>query len=174
VKELATKALLTPAEVGTGFTQGNYTPNDPNTPTACGSKSADAVVPPGVQVGTVIQNGTTNQAMLEEIAVYNDANQAGQAYTAGTNGLACTTGTVPGSGDKVTISAPQDLTSQFEESTKATGWQISGADIQAIVVAVQLQAAIVTFQFQAPAGVDATQPDPIAVAKTGYTKVHNS
>jgi hypothetical protein len=178
VREKATAALLTAADLGAGFTDGKYTPSDPKTPTPCGSPSVDLTVPPAVKVGAVVGKPSTQQALEEEIAVYSGTDEADQAFQTGSAGLACPSGTATfedGSTTPLAISAGTDVTAQVGGDV-ATAWQVVSSDLQGVVIAVKLEGAIVAFQFQAPASASAAdlQPDPIAVAKAGITKIITS
>ncbi len=173
VTEKATAALLAAGDVGAGFATDTFSPNDPNVPGVCGEPSIDASVPPGVHVGTVVMNATTQQALLEEVRVYTDEEEAMAAYNAALAAINCTTGSIKlddGTTQPVTISDPIDVAGEVG-GDEATGWQLSGADTQGVAMIVRLRAAIVTFQFQAPAGSEATDPAPLDVATLGVARV---
>ena len=173
VTEKATAALLAPSDVGAGFATEVYTPSDPGQPGVCGRAGIDTAVPAAVHVGTVVSNATTQQALLQEVRVYQDEEEATMAYRAASDGVSCTTGSMTlddGTTQPVKISAPVDVVDQVG-GDEATGWQLQTADTKGVAVLVRLQAAIVSFQFQAPAAADATDPDPLAVAKLGVAKV---
>jgi hypothetical protein len=176
VTEKATKALLTPPEIGTGFVTADYDPGQPSDPTPCGTPSADASVPPGVKVGTVIAKADTQQALQQEIMVYTDPDEATGAFEAGSAGLACPTGTAhyrDGTSSQLTISGPVDVSSQVG-GDEASAWEVASPDLQGVVVAVRLEAAVVAFQFQAPANAANLRPAPLTVVKAGVEKVLNS
>jgi hypothetical protein len=176
VEELAQAALLTPAEVGQGFSAGTWTPSDPAVPSPCGTPSVDSTVPAGVQVGTVIGLASTDQALQEEISVYNDSEEATQAFGVGTTGLSCTAGTVTfkdGTKAALTISAPVDVTGDVG-GDQATAWQLRGGGIQGVLVAIVQSGIVVTFQFTAPDTATELQPGPLTVAKAGMDKILNS
>ena len=173
VTEKATAALLAPGDVGAGFATEVYTPSDPGQPGVCGQAGIDTAVPAAVRVGTVVSNATTQQALLQEVRVYQDEEEATMAYRAASDGVSCTTGSMTlddGTTQPVTITAPVDVVAQVG-GDEATGWQLQTADTKGVAVLVRLQAAIVSFQFQAPAAADATDPDPLAVVKLGVAKV---
>jgi hypothetical protein len=176
VEDQAKAALLTAAEVGPGFTAGTWTANDPKQPTPCGTPSVDATVPAAVQVGAVIGMASTNQALQQEISVYNDEEEAMEAFTTGTAGLSCTSGTVTfddGTKAALAIAAPVDVTAQVG-GDHATAWQLSGGGIQGVLVAVQLSGIVVTFQFTAPDTATNLEPAPLTVAKAGMDKILKS
>jgi hypothetical protein len=173
VTEKATQALLTAAEVGPGFVTDAYTPDAPSDPTPCGTPSAAATVPPAVHVGTVIAQPDTQQLLQEQIMVYTDATEAGEAFQAGSAGLACPSGTVhfdDGTSDTLDISGPVDVTSDVG-GDQASVWQVQATDIQGVLVAVRLKAALVVFQFVAPAAASNLEPAPLDVVKAGVEKV---
>jgi hypothetical protein len=178
VREKATAALLTAADLGAGFADGPYTPPDAKTPTPCGTPSVDLTVAPTVKVGAVVAKQATQQALEEEIAVYGGTDEAAHAFQTGSAGLACPSGTArydDGSTTPLTISAGTDVTAQVGGEV-ATAWQVKASDMQGVVIAVKLQGAVVAFQFQAPVSAAAAdlQPDPIVVAKAGITKLLSS
>jgi hypothetical protein len=176
VEDQAKAALLTAEEVGPGFTAGTWTPNDPSQPTPCGTPSVDATVPAAVQVGAVTGLANTDQALQEEISVYNDEEEADQAFTIGTAGLSCPSGTVTfsdGTKAALAITAPVDVTAQVG-GDQATAWQLKGGGIQGVLVAVKLSGIVVTFQFTAPDTATDLQPAPVTVAKAGMDKILNS
>lgn len=176
VEDQAEAALLTPDDVGPGFTAGQWTPSDPSEPAPCGTPSVDATVPASVQVGTVMGLASTDQALRQEISVYDDDEEADTAFTTGTTGLACPTGTVTftdGSTAPLTIVSPVDVTSEVG-GDQALAWQLQGGGIQGVLVAVKLSAIVVTFQFTAPDTATDLQPAPLTVAKAGMDKILNS
>jgi hypothetical protein len=176
IEDQAQAALLTPAEIGPGFTAGTWMASDPKQPTPCGTPSADATVPPQVQVGAVSGLARTNQALQQEIGLYNDEDEAGQAFQAGSAGLTCTTGTVTftdGTQAPIAITPGVDVTKDVG-GDRATAWQLRGGGIQGVLVAVQLSSIVVTFQFTAPDTATDLQPAPLAVAKAGMDKILKS
>ena len=86
VEDQAQAALLTPAEVGPGFTAGTWTASDPKQPTPCGTPSVDSTLPPQLQVGTVIGLASTQQALQEEISLYTAVEEATAAFQTGSAG----------------------------------------------------------------------------------------
>jgi hypothetical protein len=176
IEDQATAALLTPAEVGPGFVADTWKPGDPSEPTPCGTPSVDATVPPAVQVGAVMGLASTNQALQEEISVYSGEEEADQAFTTGSTGLSCTTGTVTFADRTtapLTITPGVDVTSEVG-GDQATAWQLQGGGIQGVLVAVKLSGILVTFQFTAPDTATDLQPEPLTVAKAGMDKILNS
>lgn len=176
VEDQAQAALLTPAEVGPGFTAGTWTASDPKQPTPCGTPSVDSTLPPQLQVGTVIGLASTQQALQEEIALYTAEEEATEAFQTGSTGLTCTTGTVTftdGSTAPIAITPAVDVTSDVG-GDEATAWQLRGGGIQGVLVAVRLSGIVVTFQFTAPDTAGDLQPDPLTVAKAGMDKILKS
>jgi hypothetical protein len=176
VEDQAQAALLTPDEVGPGFTAGDWTPGDPANPTPCGTPSVDATVPASVEVGTVVALATTSQALREEISVYDDEEEADTAFTTGTTGLDCATGKVTftdGTTAPLSIVSPVDVTKEVG-GDKALAWQVRGGGIQGVLVAVKLPGIVVTFQFTAPDTATNLRPDPLTVAKAGMDKILKS
>jgi hypothetical protein len=176
VEEQARAALLTPEEVGPGFTAGDWTPSDPADPAPCGTPSVDATVPASVEAGTVMALATTSQALREEISLYDDEEEADTAFTTGTTGLNCPTGTVTfsdGTTAPLSIVAPVDVTNEVG-GDQALAWQLQGGGIQGVLVAVKLSVIVVTFQFTAPDTATNLQPEPLAVAKAGMDKILKS
>ena len=105
--------------------------------------------------------------------VYTDEEEAMTAYDAALAAINCTSGSIKqddGTTQPVTISDPIDVAGETG-GDEATGWQLSSADTQGVAIIVRLHAAIVTFQFLAPAGSEATDPAPLDVAKLGVARV---
>jgi len=176
IESQAGAALLTPSEVGPGFVADTWKPSDPAEPTPCGTPSVDATVPAGVQVGAVMGLASTNQALQEEISVYNDEEEVGQAFSTGTAGLSCTAGTVTfadGTTAPIAITPAIDVTTQVG-GDQALAWQLHGGGIQGVLVAVKLSDILVTFQFTAPDTATDLQPEPLTVAKACMDKILKS
>ena len=119
---------------------------------------------------------STNQALQEEISVYNDEEEVGQAFSTGTAGLSCTAGTVTfadGTTAPIAITPAVDVTTQVG-GDQALAWQLHGGGIQGVLVAVKLSGILVTFQFTAPDTATDLQPEPLTVAKAGMDKILKS
>ena len=99
-----------------------------------------------------------------------------QAFTTGTAGLSCTSGTVTfddGTKAALDIAAPVDVTAEVG-GDQATAWQLTGGGVQGVLVAVKLSGIVVTFQFVAPDTATDLQPEPLTVAKAGMDKILKS
>lgn len=172
LRSAAAAALLTPAEVGTGFVDGGYQPGDQADVTPCGTPGADTVVAPTITVGTQATLAAPSATVVEEIRIYLDAGQADTAYAAGLAGLSCQPSVEDGAGTgAVTFTGLGNLTDELG-GTESAGWTFQSDAFGGLLVAARLDAAVVFFQFLIPTGTDpASLPDPLLVARAAVAKV---
>lgn len=169
----AKSSLLVPADVGTGFTAGTYTPKDPKQPQACGQPSIDSKYPPILKVGTEIDQAQSLQ-LNQDLVFYPDQATSDAALADGIAGISCPTGTfyaTDGTTTTAALTGPTDVTAQVG-GTKADEWTLKGDQFQGVLIVVQGKTAITAFSFIAGSAADAANaPDPIAVAKKGVDKL---
>jgi hypothetical protein len=175
----AQAAMLKASDLGTGYTDGTFKPDDPKTPEPCGQQSVDAQIPPAFNVGSTVTSSSINAAFQEDYDGYNDAASATNAFNGKLAGVACTNATIvddTGAKTPVTFSAPTDVTSSVggvkavEVDVKSTDTSANG--FEGVLVAVQLPQGIVAFEFLSGNGTDtSTLPNPGDVAKQGVAKL---
>ncbi|MDZ5620293.1 hypothetical protein [Nocardioides bizhenqiangii] len=170
-QEQVDAALLTPEEVGPGFVAGTY--SDENSPPLCDPSSppVEEVVPSQISSGTQIDHVDGNAAMQEEIVIYATEAEATEAFTVASDGLACSEGTLDG--ETITISAPEDVTSQVNQSGlgTSTAWGVSSESFDGVLVASLAGRVIVATQFASAPGTDTSAlPNPVEVAATAWAK----
>lgn len=171
----AQSALLSAADIGPTFVDDTYTPTAG--PPPCGGEDVDVTIPPAVRVGSVAVDNAAQLFFQEAIRVYQDDSEGSDAYTQGVAGLACTDGTVQNSDGTTTavqISEPTDVSADLG-ADEAFQWQVATAQVQGVIIAARLSAAIVTFEFQTVLGNDTSNaPDPLALAQAGIEKISNA
>jgi len=171
--------LLTPAEVGTGFTAGTYTPTTKPEPCdPAGTPPLDTRIPPQVAVGVEADNASPQAVFEEQITSYSDAATATRALATGEQGFGCTAGTVyytDGTKASVTISAKQDISTEVGMPVDAAvTWSLSNSDLQGALVVVRIGQVIIALTFSSPAGADTAKlPDVQTVTKLALAKVQN-
>ena len=165
-------ALLTPAEVGTGFVKGPYTPPDPKDTSVslpCGGTSTAALFPNALRTGT---NMTKNKSLQfqESVSLFTDAKTAGRAYDTAVAGLSCAKGSIEGT--PVTITKGEDVTAQVG-GDRATTWNVViGSEGSGVLVAVTSGSMTAGYTFIAAAGVSsAGDASPLSIAKKATTKL---
>jgi hypothetical protein len=161
--------MLSAAELGSTFTDGTFTV-DSTSPTLCGQDNLNAQVPPVIDLGSQATDAATKAFFREELSVYKDSPTAAQAFALGTQGFSCTQGTTP-NGQTFTLSPARDISSNLgERDAVAIDYQIGTA--AGVLIAVQVDARIISFQFEAPSSVDrSTLPDALTLARRGLAKL---
>jgi hypothetical protein len=161
--------MLTGKEVGPGFVDGTFTP-DNTSPTNCGETNINQQVPPNRDVGSESSTGVAS--FQEEAAAYSSSADAQKVLDLVKAETTCPNPTIPG-GEPIVFSAPKDVSSSlttpveqaFEidfETTEATG--------QFFVIKDTV--AIVTFTFAAQKGTDLSQlPAAIDLVNKGLKKI---
>jgi hypothetical protein len=178
VQAQAQAALLTAADLPAGFTDLEWTDsNDPPPCAAAGTESVDDQLPPQLVVGSLAQNDAIPAVFLQEIRLYSSEAEAANSVGLGTAGLDCPVGTVANSDGTTTdlnIAAPQDVSADVGVDS-ATAWAVTSDQFVGTLVAVQLGAAVVTFQFETTPEADTTAlGDPLDAVKAGIQKIANS
>jgi hypothetical protein len=173
----AEAALLTPAEVGTGFTLGQADSTKEPLPCAPkGSAPLETQVPPQVDADNEYDQGQ-NVGFEEELLVYSDATTAAKAYTLGVAGFHCTSGVIyndDGSTTPVTITASQDDTATLGVDG-ATEWGIKTSTLQGGVFAIQFGSRLLVCTFVAATSVDtSTLPDVATVVEDALKKAQSA
>uniref|UniRef100_UPI0015F0477C hypothetical protein n=1 Tax=Pseudonocardia pini TaxID=2758030 RepID=UPI0015F0477C len=158
--------LLTPAEIGPGFTAGDEPKPDPATPTLCGGPGVVAQFPYAVRVGAAAENATG--LIQETVSVYGDDGTAEAAYRASVEGMSCSQGTV--SGRPAAIAPAEDLTFDLPYA-EATGWRVGGEGFDVVMIAVRDGSVVMNFTVLAPEDGLSALPDPLVVAQNGTQKL---
>ncbi|MBA2281600.1 MAG: hypothetical protein H0W25_10265 [Acidimicrobiia bacterium] len=171
IESLAQSLLVEAGEVSTDtltFEDSGYTPPDADRPNACGAPSTDSVVPPQVLVGTSLTEPASTLVFQEEIRVYVDEAEAGEAFAAGVEALSCGT-SIDGT---VTIDGPTDVAEEVG-GDEAVAFAVRAEAIEGVLVVVRVSDAVVLFLFTAPPGVAAEilAPDPLEVSAFGIGKI---
>jgi hypothetical protein len=160
--------LLTPDEVGPGFTAGQEPRPDPATPAVCGGPGVVAQFPSAVRVGASFDGPRPGVLLQETVSVYGDVGTAEAAYQATLDGLGCTEGAL--SGEPVVLAPAEDLTVDVP-ADRATGWQLGGQGFDLILISARSGELVVTFAFISPLGDPGDLPDPLAVSRAGVEKL---
>lgn len=166
--------LLTPEEVGEGFTTIDYTPTDPRDTSLtqpCGQMSTAVVYPNAVRTGTSLVRG--QEAQFDEVVnVFLDEDTATEAFAYAVEGLNCTDGMV--GGNPVVITDAGDVTDQVG-GDEAHAWTATLGDNHAVLMAVRSGALSLGFTFVVAGTVDTTTlPDPLEVVAAAVTKLEGA
>lgn len=162
--------MLSATDLGPTFEDGTFTVNS-TTPTPCGQDNLNAQVPPAIDVGSQATDTATKAFFREELSVYKDTATATRAFDLGKQGLACTQGTTA-NGQGFTLSPAKDVSSDLGvPNSVVIGYQIGTTTGE--LIAVQSDAGIISFQFEAPSNADKTAlPDALTIAKRGLAKLN--
>ena len=171
-------ALLTPTDLGTGFTKVPFTRNKKPLPCApAGGPSFDAQAPTDLLAGTQLVDSAQSATVSEELRVYPDLAHATAALRIGTAGLSCAAGRIyatDGTSVQVKIAKGQDVTAQVG-GTKAIAWDATSSQVDVLFVAVQLNRALVVFSYVRSPQTDTSKlPNPLAVTKAAIQKIESS
>lgn len=161
-------AMLTPDEVGAGFTTAPYRRSAADERFTCGQPGLAARFDT-LAAGAATSLGT-GLLVIETAHVFADVPTAQRGYAAVDDGLSCRAGTTI-DGAVATIGPPRDVTVDVG-GDQAQRWDIDAGGTRVVVISVQAAQAVVAFSFVAEPGVDpAAQPDPVAVAARGVAKL---
>ncbi len=173
----ATAALLTPQDVGAGFTEAQYTKNTAPLPCApAGSPTLDQQVPPSFVAGRTIVDSALQAEFVEEFKSYASAAQATSALNTAKKGLQCSSGHLyasDGSSVVISISTPQDITQAMGVPgfTNATAWSAKSTAVQGDLVVAQDGSSLVFMTFLAPPSSVSKLPDPAVVTRKALEKI---
>jgi len=160
-------SLLGPPDLGPGWTSGDPPVPDPSTTAPCGGPGTVARFPDALRVGSTV-DGPPGFVVQEALSVYGDAATAQAAFRAGVAGLDCGQGTLHGA--SVVITPAEDLRVDVG-GDRASGWQVGSDAIDAVLVLVQVQEAVFTFAYVAPAGTaPAGRPDALALSRAAVAR----
>ncbi|MFC5947833.1 hypothetical protein ACFQH9_06055 [Pseudonocardia lutea] len=158
--------LLTPAEIGPGFTAGEEPRPDPATPALCGGPGVVARFPYAVRVGAAAESPAG--LVQEAVSVYGDEASAADAYRASVAGMSCSEGHVDGR--PAVIAPSEDLRADLGHD-EATGWRVGGEGFDVVLISVREAEVVLTFTVLAPEDGLPALPDPLAIAQAGTQKL---
>lgn len=163
-EEALAELLVTPEDLGEGFTEGPY---DPAEGGPCGTDPDDDF-PPLFRNGRAMLNEEAQLGMLHELRVYDTDATASSAFEAATVAVGCGEDTVDGIlalGDVTDISA--------EMGTDAFAVEISGGDIEGVMIVALYSDLLSVYQFQgAPGAAEAANaPNPLDIAQANMGTV---
>jgi hypothetical protein len=158
--------LLTPAEIGPGFTAGDEPKPDPAQPAICGGPGVVAQFPYAVRIGAAAERG--RGLVQETVSVYGDAGSAAAAYQASLAGMDCSEGSI---GGKPVVLAPAEDLGFDLPYDEATGWRIGGDGFDVVMISVRDDAVVVNITVLAPEDALPTLPDPLVVAQAAAQKL---
>jgi len=174
VTEKINKALLTPTEVGKGFTETTYTPSDPTDTTAtlpCGQVSTAVMFPNALRTGTTLTKGNTAQ-LEQAVNMFLDSKTAAEAYDYAVAGLSCSEGDVGGT--KVAITDGGDVSADVG-AERAQAWTATIGKDQAVLVAVNDGDLSLGFTFVLAGGADSsTLPNPLELVAKAVKKLQDA
>ena len=163
------KKMLTAQEVGPGFTDETFTPDNTG-PTFCGAANLNQQVPPLRNVGSAASSGVAY--FQEEASAYSTSADAQKVLDIIKGEATCPGPTIEGGGP-IVFSAPTDVTASMTtpvEEAIEIDFQTEEAQGQFFVIKDTV--AIVLFQFVAQKGTDISQlPVAIDVVNKGLKKI---
>lgn len=134
-------------------------------PNPCGERTDEQLPPQGI-AGVVYAETGLQLAFQQEIRLYEDGDQASEAFDLGIANLGCGTS----EDGSITIAEPVDVTDEVG-GFRAVAIEVSGG-IQGLLIVVDHQDVVVSFQFQAgPESSLGVAPDPLEVAAAGIDKI---
>jgi hypothetical protein len=158
--------LLTPEEIGPGFTAGEEPRPDPATPALCGGPGVVAQFPYAVRVGTAAES--SNGLVQEAVSVYGDEASAAEAYRASVAGMTCSEGHVDGR--PAVIAPAEDLRADLGHD-EATGWRVGGEGFDVVMVSVRDGEVVMSFTVLAHEEGLPALPDPLTIAQACTQKL---
>lgn len=167
----AQAALLTEAEVGSGFTQTEPDDSDSPLPCAPNEPSLSEQFPADVKVQADFGGAQGKALFSEEIETYADEATLAQVISTGERGLSCPTATVGGM--TVTIDGPTDLTTEIPVTNdKAEAWVLKSTAVNSSLIIVAIDTQLVVFSLTGDPSVDQSQlPDAQTLITKALEKV---
>ncbi len=163
--------LLTPAELGKGFTKRTYTPPDPKDTSArlpCGQVNTAAQFPNALRTGTEIVKGNSVQ-FDEAVSVYLDTKTATSAFAAAVAGVSCNNGKIGTT--PVTVISARDVTAEVG-GDQARAWKLGLGPDSVVLVGVRTGLISVGFTFIVAASADTSVlPNPLDIAKVATERL---
>jgi hypothetical protein len=161
--------LIKAADLGAGFTDETFTPDDTNS-SPCGDPNVNSQVPPKVDVGNDASSGTA--FFEEEVLVYDSESDANQALTLFNQGVGCTQPTVRGGGP-ASFDGPTDVSSDLSDNVDtADEYDVQTQEAQGKIFVIRSGNVIVAFQFVAQTGSDtSTLPNELDIVNKGLTRL---
>lgn len=163
-EEALAELLVTPEDLGEGFTEGPY---DPVEGGPCGT-DPDVEFPPLFRNGRAMQHEEAQLGMLHELRVYDTDETASSAFEAATFAVGCGADTVDGI---FTLGEVTDISEEM--GTDAFAVEISGGDIEGVMIVALYSDLLSVYQFQgAPGAAEAAAaPDPLLIAQSNMGAV---
>ena len=172
----AKAALLSPTDLGTGFTAAQFAPSSDPLPCTPNDPPLEQQFHSTVEAGTAMVTQAQDVGLSEELRVYADADTANQVLQAAAHGLDCKQGklNVTGQPETVTFGKTQDVTSDVGAES-AIAVQATSAQYGIVLVGCKLGRLLVLFSFLSDKSADTSKlPNPITIAAKGITKIKNS
>lgn len=171
LESLAQSLLVQPGEIDTEtltFEDTGYVPPDEGGVNACGNPLTDSVVPPAVLVGTTLTEPTSGLQLLQEIRIYADEAEAGEAFDTGVEALGCGTS----ADGALTLDGPIDVTEEVG-GDRASAFDLEAPETEGVLVAVHLSDSVVLFLFTGSVGAAESvgAGSPLDVAAFGVGKI---
>ena len=179
--ETATQAeldasLLTPADVGPGFTKAQFSPSGDPLPCTPNDPPLEQQFSSTLTGGTALADNPKAVAMSEDLRLYADPDTAEKVLQAAAKGLNCKQGklNLTGTPEDVTFSAEQDATADTH-SDDAISVQATSAQYDIQLIGCKIGRLVVLFSFLGAKGADtSTLSNPITIAAKGIDKIKNS
>jgi len=159
--------LLTPEEIGPGFTGSGFAPLGADEKLPCGQPALPATYQSAV-VGSGYNNGAEVSA-VESVDVYKDAATPQAAFGTLKEGFDCTEADLQGTPG--TITPGEDIAARIG-AEQATMWIINVDGARVAAVAAQANEALLALTMVVTANADLSQaPEPLDVAKKAFDKL---
>jgi hypothetical protein len=172
----ANAALLSPTDLGTGFTAAQFSPSSDPLPCTPNDPPLEQRFHSTVEAGTAMVTQAQDVGLSEELRVYADADTAKRVLQAAAHGLDCKQGTLnlTGTPETVTFGKTQDVTSDVGAES-AIAVQATSSKYGIVLVGCKLGRLLVLFSFLSDKTADTSKlPNPITIAAKGITKIKNS
>jgi hypothetical protein len=172
----ANAALLTPADLGSGFVAAQFSPGSDPLPCTPNDPPLGQQFDSTLQAGTAMTTQSQDVGLSEELRVYADPDTAAQVFDAAKHGLDCKSGKLDltGTAETVTFSDEQDVTADVGAES-AVAVQATSAKYRIVLVGCKLGRLVVLFSFLGDKGADTSKlPSPIVIAQKGVAKIKNS
>jgi hypothetical protein len=172
----ANAALLSPTDLGTGFTAAQFSPSSDPLPCTPNDPPLEQRFHSTVEAGTAMVTQAQDVGLSEELRVYADADTAKQVLQAAAHGLDCKQGTLnlTGTAETVTFGKTEDVTSDVGAES-AIAVQATSSKYGIVLVGCKLGRLLVLFSFLSDKTADTSKlPNPITIAAKGITKIKNS
>jgi hypothetical protein len=166
-------AMLTPADVGRGFTRARFQPSNDPLPCKPNDPPVETQFPSTLRVGTAIASTRVGAGLAEDVHLYADTPTAQQVMGVIEVGVNCPRGSLnlTGKPEPVRFGSLQNVTPAVG-ADEAYAVEARSARLDIVLVATRLDRAVILFSFVRTKSTPTSElPNPIQIVATAIAKI---